>query len=164
MTENVDNKSEEMTKYDEEYYLFMTLSKIIWTLITGTAAIIILGEPTWTIDYIFSFIAICAATIAIFYSNMFNTPEKLKKSSKLLKNDKKFLRLSIIASFVVTVAIIAIISILKSTGGLPISLVVSLYFILNLISLYSVHLINKMLIKRAENSKFKIIGGNKSEN
>lgn len=147
MTENVDNKSEEMTKYDENYYLFMTLSKIIWTLITGTVAIIILGEPSWTINYIFSFIAICAATIAIFYSTMFNTPEKLKKSSKLFKNDKKYLILSIIASFLVIVVILAIILFFKSTGRLPISLVISSYFILNLISLYSVPLIDKMLIK-----------------
>lgn len=123
--------SQELNDYDQKYYSDMLLFKIIWTILTGVAAIITLGEPFSPSDYLWNYTTICMATITVIYATMFNTPEKLKHASNALKNNKILVHFSLFA-------VISVILVICFTREFPLPFAVAVYFGVNLISLLCV--------------------------
>lgn len=128
-----------LNNYDEKYYTAMLLFKITWTIFTGAVAIIVLGESS-SDEYLWNFITICMATIAVIYATMFNTPEKLKNSSKALKENKILVWASV-------VTIIIILLVIYSAREFPSPIAVCVYLGVTLFAIYCVTLLDYFFSK-----------------
>ena len=128
-----------LNNYDEKYYTAMLLFKITWTIFTGSLAIIALGENS-SGEYLWNFITICMATIAVIYATMFNTPEQLKNSSKALKENKILVCVSVVTIIIILLAI-------YSAREFPSPIAVCVYLGVTLLAIYCVTLLDYFFSK-----------------